>query len=276
VNQRFITFVLILLVSSDAFASLTAQRPSPNLRLRVMALGDSLTVGWTPADETVSQGGYRAPLTLLMNNRVQWIGRQIHGPLYARRHEGWGGYQIRRLQQLELENAMTQPTDIVLLMIGTNDAWHPNEYDTLSTRENMSSNLVSFLNDLWTYQPNARVILSTLPYLHDPPSLAAIQEYNAELPDVVSNFAQQGKLIHLVDSYARVAPEETLIDSDGVHPNALGYRHIADAFFSDAWLQGFGPLQPLNTQLHAVPEPMCAGIACLSLFVLCLVRRSRI
>ena len=258
----------LFLFTADVHATLMVERPLPRLRTRVMALGDSLTVGWNMADDTASLGGYRAQLSMLTNNRIEWVGRQNHGPFNARRHEGWGGFQIRRLQQLELANAMQRQADIVLLMIGTNDAWHPFEYDSLSTRENMTSNLTSLLNDLWSYQPNVRVILSTLPYIHDAPSLQAVQTYNASLPGVVSDFALQGKQIHLVDSYAFMSPEETAVDSDGVHPNALGYRHIADAFYSDPWLNFMG-----GGTLSVVPEPVSAGATCIVLFALFSARR---
>jgi lysophospholipase L1-like esterase len=232
-------------------------------------MGDSLTVGWNPADTLVTKGGYRPALNSMMAGRVEWVGRQNHGPAGVNKHEGYGGNFIRQLMNEKLYGAMMQPADIVLLMIGTNDAWQPWHYDAQSTRQNMTGNLTTFLNTLWNYQPNVKVILSTIPYIHNEPSQQAVLAYNASLPGVVTNFQSLGKQIHLVDSYARMDPLETLNNSDGVHPNAIGYQHIAEAFFSDPWLRGTGPLPPLN----AIPEPSSAAMLLLPLF---LARRSRV
>jgi lysophospholipase L1-like esterase len=264
----------VIAIEASAWAA-PVLRPidGPTLRFRaprVMAIGDSLTVGWTPADPLVAQGGYRSHLHALMNGRVEWVGRQIHGPQQARLHEGYGGFHIRRHHHQKLFGAMQQPADIVLLMIGTNDAWHPGQYDSLSTRENMISNLTAFMQSLWNYQPNVRVILSTLPYIHDEPSQQAVAAFNAGLPDLVGDFQSMGRPVRLVDSYARMTPGMTLTDSDGVHPNAIGYQRIAEAFFSDPWLSSFGPLPPVSVQ---TPEPSSRALAALVVFPLCLAGR---
>ena len=65
----------------------------------------------------------------------------------------------------------------------------------------------------------------------------AILNYNAQLPTVVADMNALGHQMHLVDSYSRVSFNDTFIDSDGIHPNALGYQHIADAFITDPWLR---------------------------------------
>lgn len=255
--------VLLLATASPVVAA--PQRPPQQYKPRIMPMGDSLTVGWNPLDPLIAQGGYRAVLNDYLNNRVDWVGRQQHGPPEARNHEGWGGYQIRRYQDLALAGAMAQQPDIVLLMLGTNDAWHPGEYDALSTRENMVPNLVTFLDKLYSYQPDVKVILSTLPDIHYDGS-DAIRAYNAAMPGIVAQMTTSGRQIHLVDAFSRVTLDDTWTDTDGIHPNALGYRHIADAFISDPWLRNarYGPLLPSNPNRgNSIPEP-----ATLSLLVL--------
>lgn len=240
--------IFILLSQSTAIAMTRPPKP------RIMPLGDSITWGWTILDQTGERGGYRGYLASYLKGKVDWLGRLHNGPDNAERHEGWSGYQIRRLQQLELANAMAQQPDIVLLMLGTNDAWHPYEYDNQSTRENMLPNITAFLEALYTMQPATKVILSTTTNIWSEGNDAIIA-YNAGLPDVVAQLQLEGRQIHLVDSYARVSFAETSVDSDGIHPNAMGYRHIADAFMSDPWLQDVRDPQSL---LSSVPEPVAS------------------
>ena len=145
-SARIRTLTLLLLLLALAFASAATaapDRPPQQYKPRVMALGDSITWGWNPVDFNGTMGGYRTVLASYLRDRVDWIGRLQNGPPNARSHEGWSGYQIRRLLDLELSNAMTQQPDIILLMIGTNDAWHPNAYPGSRATDGSESHRVS-------------------------------------------------------------------------------------------------------------------------------------
>src|SRR5690242_1007053 len=108
---------------------------------KIMALGDSITHGQYSSDN----GGYRTYLSNMLDPtglNFQWVGLESDGPPTAKFSEGWDGQPIVSIADFIMPRAIPayQP-DIILLMVGTNDAWHPypNSQSPMTTRENMLS-----------------------------------------------------------------------------------------------------------------------------------------
>jgi lysophospholipase L1-like esterase len=215
--------------------------------MRIMAIGDSITHGVDGASATfdASAGGYRAVLAEKLNaahiDHV-WLGTQSDGPAIARYHEGWNGETIREIDTVHLDPAfaaLSSPPDVVLLMIGTNDSWHPEWGDELTTRENMLPNLRNLLIRIHGKAPEARIVLSTITPMgfRDPVIDAAREVYNNGMPDLVGELQGMNYNIGLVNAGGRVPPE---LLPDAVHPSTAGYQLIGEGFF-DAFMMPSAP-----------------------------------
>jgi hypothetical protein len=185
------------------------------------------------------------------------------------RHEGWNGYKIRQIDFNILNDVAAEYTpDVVLLMIGTNDAWTGSGPDA---PELMIPNLTSLVNHAYALWPQSRMFVSTIPRIYHAPSnteLQTVVNFNAQLPSFVASMRAMSRDVHLVDSYNRVSLAD--LQNDGVHPNDMGYRHIADAFswgINRADRQA-DPIQPVRPPFprRGVPEP--TGAVAMTIVVL--------
>jgi hypothetical protein len=61
-----------------------------------------------------------------------------------------------------------------------------------------------------------------------PAADAQVRAFNAALPAIVAGKANAGRRVHLVDMYSALTSADL---ADGVHPNAGGYRKMADVWY---------------------------------------------
>lgn len=197
---------LSLLATTPATAGTIPPGTLPQPALKVLPLGDSITLGaWT-------NGGYRLPLSQLVN--VEFIGplaANSEGMAYPQ-HAGFSGY---RIDQIQAQIATISGTpDVILLHVGTNDLYQA--YQLESTNARLSS-LVAALRAKWR---GVRIIVATVgPYAGgnytqiDAMNAAAVA-YN----DYITNLAGV-EVAHMA-----LTPEQL---QDGIHPNAQGYGVMA-------------------------------------------------
>lgn len=207
--------------SALAPAALAPQALPPidtSQHLRVMPLGDSITVGYggTTGDS------YRRDLAGYITGPGQlqqvasYVGSQS-SPVGA--HEGHAGWRLDELApQVPGWVAAAEP-DVVLLHAGVNDA------RAGASAEQMADRMQALLAALLGASPTARVIVGDLiaPWNgveNDVASVAA-QRFNALLPGVVG---AAGPRVSLARMSAAV-PSNLL--GDGLHPNDTGYRYMA-------------------------------------------------
>ncbi len=209
---------------------------------KILPLGDSITYGVN--DE--GNGGYRGPLfasTVVAGQKITFTGSLTDGPTtvsgqpfpqHNEGHSGWGISEVTTYSNGNAGIATVIPApafgsssggtpDIILLHIGTNDS---GQYPATQ----MTSDLQTLLNKIFTNAPNALVVVAQIiPLGHGTNSV--IKAYNQSIPGLVQTFAAGGKHITTVDMYTGFNTS-TMLGSDSIHPNTSGYTFMADHWYS--------------------------------------------
>ncbi|MDX3850100.1 SGNH/GDSL hydrolase family protein [Streptomyces sp. AK02-01A] len=209
-----VAFVLALVSPSSAMAE-------SNGGLRIMPLGDSITDGFNVP------GGYRVRLwqRAAADQRVDdFVGSQFNGPaeLGDHDHEGHSGW---RIEQIDAQvTGWVQATDprTVLLHIGTNDI--SQNYDVAGAPGRLST----LIGHITTAAPNADVFVTNIIPFGDATLEERARPYNAAVPGVVDQWAEQGRKVHFIDMHSALGAGDL---ADGVHPNAGGYAKMADRWY---------------------------------------------
>jgi lysophospholipase L1-like esterase len=233
-RRLFILVSLTLLLLTSAFDGVStpfllsgtlpnggafAEGSSQNLSIKVMPLGDSITLG----TRDPSYGGYRHLLWTLLTNdgyKIDFVGSRHSGSgvIPDPDNEGHPGWTIT-----EIKNGIdsggwleTYKPDIILLHIGTNDIRQGN---AASAPENLST----LLDDILARLPKTRVIVAQIiPFRRGPEK--GHQSYNAAIPGIV---ASKGPRVSMVDMQNILSKSDY---AEGLHPNADGYDKMARAW----------------------------------------------
>lgn len=222
----------------DNFALIRTYDPP----LRIMPLGDSITYGVIGKKDRNS-GGYRTELWNKFEAdglKVEFVGSLSSGPdsLGNKNHEGHPTRKIGQIAASVNQWLDTFQPDIVLLTIGTNDT----RKNSLRTMLNDLSNLINQIN---AQLPKAQLLVASIPPIHPSAKHAPLRSiramyFNAAIPNIVNSKVAQGKKVHFVDMRSLTVDNLTSslsLDLDnGLHPNAEGYRKIAN-FWHDAILK---------------------------------------
>ncbi|MEM7257953.1 MAG: carbohydrate-binding domain-containing protein [Pseudomonadota bacterium] len=203
---------------------------TPTVTLKVMPVGDSITHGHR------SVSSYHKPLEALFddnNCNFQYVGSQLKNFAYdgyRAPHEGYSGHTADHFltgnnntagDNRGINDSMVRYNpDVVLLHIGSNDM---NRGDSVDGTVSEIDKIVDII-----HQQNSRTIVllaNVIPWYGTPQqrvtSLGSkIQAYINQLAD------NRVKLVDVRSGYTR-----SMMVPDGVHPNATGEAHIADAFF---------------------------------------------
>ncbi|HTZ59396.1 MAG TPA: GDSL-type esterase/lipase family protein [Acidobacteriaceae bacterium] len=222
-----------------AFAGSSSSSSGGNIssgQVPIMPLGDSITEGWATA-ATFAQGGYRCPLASLLQNAgvsFSFLGDSaalepgVVTNCPEVNWEGHGGYDIASIQGFADSDGsirVLQP-EIVLLLAGTNDV-------AQGETSAVSGQLTSLLSNIFAQDPNAWVILSTIPPMNPNASAASssVAGWAAQVPAAnaqIKTVAAQFSRTTLIDFYsAAVGNVGANIGSDGIHPTVTGYGILA-------------------------------------------------
>jgi hypothetical protein len=237
--------------------------------LRIMVVGDSISVGYTdnPKWTEPFEFGFRTGLYARLTNSgmaVQFVGNSPEPwnrkfgvptnspkldlrPLGQDHCEGYGGKKTSFILTNMPAWLATNSPDVVLLMIGINDI-HASVAEPVATEQNLSNIVVAVTSKA----PQAHLIVAQItPYGTNCPG---IMKYNQYIRDVlVPHFAAQGRRVTTVDQYANMlVPGTTRIDgalfSNGInHPNAAVYDRMAET-----WFNGIKALKlPVSTAVNS-------------------------
>ena len=207
-------------------------RPSQPVGHRVMAIGDSITMG------AGSVGGYRR----LLENRLKssaykfiFVGTSMENSsgMSFRRHEGHSGWSTNDL----IYGRVDQPglgkvskwlsyakPDTVLIMTGTNDP-------TFLPKQDWAAKYDKLLSQVFAYNAATRVVLISIPKSDNAITGKAVPEsicYDI-VKSAVAKWKGKGYAIEFADAYSTFNTSRDL--SDAYHPNEAGYKKIADAVF---------------------------------------------
>jgi GDSL-like Lipase/Acylhydrolase family len=228
----------------------------PDSTIAIMPLGDSITFGFNGTNAGYRGPLYNLLKGSLPH--VMYVGSSVEGtvttttnalPADQRHNEGHGSYTIAdiannldgldRTEYDKYGEANRNPNgghwfdgipsgvnarpasypDIVLLMIGTNDA---NDGDRTAVRNRIHA----LINKIVTMRPSTKLIVAQITPSNRPNNTS----YNADVAREVALFQASGKHVSLVDMYTGF-PGNGLY-SDGVHPNDTGFAFMAQQWFT--------------------------------------------
>lgn len=227
--------------------------------LRIMPMGDSITVGYTNADWTggAFEFGYRSGLYTLLTQAgydFQFVGSSTEpwtfrdpvttdpawppainlADLGQDGHNGYGGQSASFLNSNISSWLAADDPDIILLKIGTNSQ--------------DKSGLQTLVDTITTTKPDCHLIIAQImpKYSYQ----QGIVDYNTWIRDTLVPAQQaQGRKVTLVDQYAPFLTNPadlTTIDqslfSNGInHPSNPGYDKMAQVWFDAIKALGIGP-----------------------------------
>jgi hypothetical protein len=243
--------------------------------LRIMVVGDSISVGYTdnPKWTVPFEFGFRSGLYTRLTNcgvafqfvggsREPWNGgsRGTYGvptnqPAVDLRSlgqdhcEGYGGKKTSYILGNIASWLTTHSPDIVLLLIGINDI-HASAAEPVATERNLS-NIVATVT---ATAPEVRLIVAQItPYGTNCPGIVKYNRYIREV--LVPHFAAQGRHVTTVDQYANLLiPGTTSVDgalfANGInHPNAMVYDRMAETWLNGIKALNLSSLQPVTSNL---------------------------
>jgi hypothetical protein len=193
---------------------------------KVLPLGDSITYG-----STSNNGGYRVELftrAIADQKHITFVGSQSDGPTtvagasFPRNNEGHPGWTISQIAGIATaSNALKDSPPIVLLHIGTNDI--PNSLSGSTDR------LAQLVDQIVAALPDSLLIVAQIIPL--PWAESSVVTYNAAIPSMVQQRANQGKHVIMVDMNTGF-PAANGYASDNIHPNdAVGYPWMGDQWY---------------------------------------------
>ncbi|CZT17408.1 uncharacterized protein RCC_03242 [Ramularia collo-cygni] len=256
-----LSFILILLgIGSDAGRNVVIPFVSRDhdgqdvaeIPLRLLPVGDSVTEGrWANGNN-----GYRLELRnqLVQQGRsVDFIGTMELGDENEdNQHEGWGGMVICIIQEKIMANGiLTTHPNLVLLQAGTNDANEAFGLPPVEPHDTAIDRLENLMNAIFCEVPDTALIVAQIQDNHfGTENTARVQQFNSEIPALVTKKLAQGFKIGMVDQFKAVGNN---LDTQGIHPNQTGYIKMAHAWFEAINALPSRWIQPARTPLTKAP-----------------------
>jgi lysophospholipase L1-like esterase len=221
---RLTVFLLAVALAYTTTASASTLDP-----IRIMPLGDSITYG-TGSTYAV---GYRRPLYQLLSgagHNVDFVGSQTTGFLYDfdQNHEGYRGWHANEIRDHITGWLNSNPADVILLHIGTNDISHDDDGPAGTVAE---IGQILDLIDIWeTTHNQVWVVLARIINRND--SLSGdTTTLNGLIQDLADDLIAGGDKIVVVDMESALSYPGDLVDT--LHPNDTGYGKMAAVWFDE-------------------------------------------
>mmetsp|Transcript_9756 Transcript_9756/g.18332 ORF Transcript_9756/g.18332 Transcript_9756/m.18332 type:complete len:962 (-) Transcript_9756:1208-4093(-) len=210
-------------------------------KLRVMPMGDSITVGLG------FNGGYRKPLFLNLQENgydIEFVGNSTENVsssmgLNMDRHEGHKRWGINNFLEFSREILdMADDPDVILLMIGNEDMRDRNLFPDAIDR---LDHLITHIADM---RPHSLLIVSSvLPVQSNSTQKwisrinKRIEDFNTRIPSMVERQQKAGIKISFVDLAENIGDGEL---QNFIHPTKIGYKLIG-SLWATAIMQNIGP-----------------------------------
>jgi lysophospholipase L1-like esterase len=232
-------------------------------KVTVLPLGDSITRGDYEAGSAAGSWRYYLGQQLATGGYdVDFVGSTTF-PTYTQfsfdqEHDGHGGYTTGMLlsygqtEPLKAWMAAYGPPDVVLLMIGTNDAL---QQVPLVDR---LQNLRGIVAQLRAKSPNVRILLAQIiPTADSARNAQQIAPFNVAIPALAAELSTSASPIVVVDQYGGY---DGAADNgvDGIHPLKSGMQKIAARWYAalQPVLATPGPITTVPPIVLPTPTPL--------------------
>ncbi|KAK1517628.1 GDSL-like Lipase/Acylhydrolase [Colletotrichum costaricense] len=223
------------------------QGVKPGTTLRILGVGDSITVGFLSDIEGGDGNGYRLKLRedlssgsvlfyesrdIILTNpqedRVVFAGTEtMHGTMREGYYAAWNGMTIKFMSD-NIGPSLAQRPNIVLIHAGTNDMNpNPDVAREGSEPHATADRLGHLIDQVVQTCPDATVLVAKIIGCYDPVQMGNIALFNAVIHDVVQSRQSAGKHVLTVDFSS--FPMNAL--RDGIHPTNQGYRLFGDYWY---------------------------------------------
>jgi len=215
--------------------------------IRIMPLGDSITVGYIAGTSSDYLVGYRQKLyrdLIDLNYNIDFVGTAASGqaaePVFDIDHEGHSGWTDDEiLNGLVSQNWLdiSQP-DVVLLHIGTNDI------------DPSPDAVEGILDEIDSYDDEITVVLARIINRREFSYLTRV--FNNNIEAMARDRIANGDKIIIVDQESVLTYPDDMVDS--WHPVIQGYEKMADT-----WLGALTSFLPLSSQfsqpiIYSIPH----------------------
>ncbi|KAK1671232.1 GDSL-like Lipase/Acylhydrolase [Colletotrichum godetiae] len=205
------------------------QRIKPGTTLRILGIGDSITVGFLSDIDGGDGNGYRLKLREdLSNDRVVFAGTEtMHGTMRGGYYAAWNAMTIKFMSD-NVGPSLAQRPNIVLVHAGTNDMNpNPDVAREGSDPHAAADRLGHLIDQIAQTCPDATVLVAKIIGCYDPAQMSNIAQYNAVIHEAVQARQAAGKHVLTVDFSS--FPMNAL--RDGIHPTNPGYRLFGDYWY---------------------------------------------
>lgn len=219
-----------------------------------MPLGASITYGYLSTDGN----GYREDLLGLLNRggntAVKFVGSRQNGTMTSNFVEGWPGYRIDQVHAKAAQHVPQYLPNVVLLNVGTNDCvqkWNVDNTTKISTVApaltanatfDVGTRMRMLVQDIFTWSPNATVVMSTLILNKNNVTNALVNDANEQFRAVAADLVSSGQRVVLADMTTAAGGPNITTMADRTHPNDVGYAMMADKWYealTEAGTKGF-------------------------------------
>ena len=212
-------FALLLVVAVMWPAGVSAQTARV---LRVMPMGDSLTVGENRDVTPDRWVGYRLPLYQRLTAagvRFDFVGSIQSGDarLPDRDLEARGGRTIQEIAVWAQERVRLAQPDVVLLLAGTNDA-------AQGLSDGAGARYRHLLQQIREGRPDAEVLAATVPPIGYGPWQSHVGPINEGIRWAVAQQRAAGQRVTLIETPGLA------LSSDSVHPSEIGYATLGETW----------------------------------------------
>ncbi|KAF9875133.1 bkrf1 encodes ebna-1 protein [Colletotrichum karsti] len=233
----------------------------PGTTLRILGVGDSITVGFLSDLEGGDGNGYRFKLRQnLSKDRVVFVGTEsVRGTIPDNNFAAWNARTIQFISDHARPSLDLKP-NVVLVHAGTNDM-NPNLDIALEGNDpkDAAERLGKLVDQIVEACPDATVLVAMIINTLDEGQQKNTVPYQGHVPGIVSSRQAAGKHVLAVD----FTTFPTSMLRDGIHPTNEGYRHFGDYWYDfitqipSEWIQP--PVGDAESQLLPINSRQNGG-----------------
>ncbi|KAK1497899.1 hypothetical protein CABS01_10877 [Colletotrichum abscissum] len=205
------------------------QAVKPGTKLRILGVGDSITVGFLSERDGGDGNGYRLKLQQdLSKDEVVFVGTESAGGTMSGGYfAAWSGQTIQYISE-HVSSSLEQRPNIILVHAGTNDM-NPNLNIAKQGNDpsRAASRLGKLIDQIVDACPDAVVLVAMIISTCEEAQQVNTAQYQALIPGIVQSRRAIGKHVLAVDF--TTFPTGSLRDC--IHPTNQGYRDFGDYWY---------------------------------------------